>query len=97
MSAETLAASTGIVLSLFSSYLPGWSKWYSDLTSDYKRLIMALLLLIVAVGSFLLSCSGYGSQFNIDTTCNPNGFISLVQIYIAALVANQAVYAITKN
>ena len=97
MSAETLSATTGIVLSLFSSYLPGWSTWYGDLVPAVKRLLMAGMLLIVAIGSFFLACTGYGDQFNLNVVCDPNGAVSLIQIFIAALVANQATYAISKK
>lgn len=91
MSAEQLAAIAGVVLSLIFSYIPGISDWYGALESTQKRLVMAVLLLVVAVGVFAGSCGGILAT----VTCDKAGALGLVSALIAALVANQATYQIS--
>ena len=91
MSSEQLAAIAGIVLSLAFSYIPGLSNWYGALESTQKRLVMAMLLLVVAVGVFAGSCG------NLITAvpCDKGGALALVNAFIAALVANQSAYLLS--
>ena len=93
MSAEQLGAVAGVLLSLAFSYIPGLSGKFDALETTTKRLIMAGLLLVVAVGALGLSC------LNVVVTvdCSQSGLIGLINVYIAALVANQAMFVITKN
>ena len=93
MSAEELSMVTGTVLSLFMSYVPGVSGWYEGLSTESKRLVMGVLLLAVAGGAFSLACGGV-----VDVVeCSKVGALGLVQAFIAALIANQATYLITKG
>lgn len=91
MTAETLSAVAGVVLSLAFSYVPGVREWFDALDATRKRLIMALSLVIVSAGVVALSC------WNITplVTCNQDGVVALVSAFIAALVANQSAYLIT--
>jgi hypothetical protein len=91
MTAETLSAVAGVVLSLAFSYVPGVREWFEALDATRKRLIMALSLAIVSAGVVALSC------WNIMplVTCNQGGVVALVTAFIAALVANQSAYLIT--
>jgi hypothetical protein len=91
MSSELLASIAGITLSLLFSYIPGLSTWYATLTGQYKSLLMAGLLLVTAAAIFGLSCANVAAY----VTCDQAGAISLVKIFIAALIANQATYAIS--
>lgn len=94
MTAETLALYSGVVVSLLFGYVPGLSTWFENLETIYKRLVMALALLVVAVGVVGLACAGYG---NVPVTCDQAGVEGVVRAFIAALIANQATYVITKS
>lgn len=91
MTAEQLSAIAGVILSLAFSYLPGLAPWFDKLDPTVKRLVMALLLLAVSVGAFGLSCAGVVNA----ATCTQAGAWSLLNVFIAALVANQATYLIS--
>jgi len=91
MTSEQLAAIAGVVLSLCFSYIPGVSDWYAKREATEKRLIMAGLLLAVAAGVFGLSCV----QVVTSIACSRDGALGLVYAFIAALVSNQAAFAIS--
>lgn len=95
MGVETLSSTAGILLSLAFSYLPGFKTWYYPLASDKKQLIMVGLLFVVALGSVGLACTGLAADFGLTVTCDRVGVLAVVQAFIAALVANQAAYALT--
>jgi len=97
MTVETLAGGAGLVLSLLASYIPGWDKFYGTLEPIYKRIIMAFLLVVVSVGIFGLSCAGLGDQLGATVVCDYEGGVQLFRIFLAALVANQTTYAISKK
>jgi hypothetical protein len=91
MNASELSALGGVALSLGFSYIPGLSGWFDAKEPTVKRLLMALLLLVVAAAIFGLSCAGVLSV----ASCDKPGALGLVSAYLAALVANQATYAIS--
>lgn len=91
MTAETLGAVAGIALSLLMGYIPPFEPWYNSLEKKSKAGVMALLLLVVAVGVFALSC---GAIVSVGITCDQQGAVELVKVFIAALVANQAGFEI---
>ena len=95
MSAETLAAAAGLILSLAFSYIPRLSAWYGTKEEDVKRLIMLGLLVLVAAGAFGLACGGFAADFGIAVTCDKTGAIALLKVLFAAAVANQITYALT--
>lgn len=88
MTADKLAYLAGVVLSLAFSYIPGLKERYDVLDGQYKRLVMAGLLLLVAAATFGLSCAGILE----DVTCSEQGLIGLAWLFIDALIANQATY-----
>jgi hypothetical protein len=90
MTAETISAIAGVLLSLVFAYFPGVSGWFANLDGTYKRLVMALSLLMVAGGALALSCW----QIMYTVSCDQAGIVALVQSFIAALVANQATYSL---
>lgn len=90
MTAEQLGAYAGIVLSLGLFYIPGLSDWYNGLAPQKQAGIMAGLLLAVAAAIFGLSCAAWLSA----VSCDVEGAKSLVNVFIAALMANQATYLI---
>lgn len=92
MSPEQLASIAGVVLSLAFSHVPGLSGWYEGQNSQAKALIMGALLLVVAIGAYLLSCAGPYDYF----TCDVAGGWTAVEVFILALVANQGVHLLDK-
>lgn len=95
MTAEFLAGVAGIILSLVFSYVPKSEGAWSSLEGTYKRLIMLGLLALVALGAFGLACASLGGDFGIKLTCDKAGLIGLVQVLGAAVIANQAAFAIS--
>lgn len=87
-----LASIAGVLLSLIMSYVPGLKDWYDGLTAQSKQLVMLGLLLLVSVGVFLLSC---GALVQYGVTCDVAGAWGLIQVFIAAMIANQGTYSIT--
>jgi hypothetical protein len=87
-----LAAIAGAVLSLLFSYIPGLNTWYALKEEEIKKLIMALLLLILSASLFGLQCAGV---LESGLSCDKQGVIQLVVIFLSAIVTNQSVYKIT--
>lgn len=89
MTQEQLTYIAGIVLSLIFAYIPGIKTWYDVKDSATKALIMAGMLLLVVVGVFGLACAGF--SFNaVTVSCTKVDLMNLIQVYIFALIANQA-------
>jgi hypothetical protein len=97
MTSEMLSMYAGVLVSLLFSYLPGLSKWYEALSTEYKKLIMAGSLLVVAIGVVAIACLGYGSLFDLDVVCDKSGIAQVVKAFMLALVGSQATYLITKK
>lgn len=95
MTAEFLAAISGVLLSLLFSYIPGFSKWYGEKAEDIKRLIMLGLLALISLAAFGLACGGLASDFGIAITCDKIGAIALLKAFGAAAIANQVAYGLT--
>ena len=91
MSSATLSSVAGILLSLAFSYILGLNSWFDTLDSTYKRLIMLAALLVVAAGSFGLSCSGWWDF----VTCDQGGIVELIEAFVAASIANQMAYKLS--
>lgn len=93
MTAESLSAISGVVLSLAFSYIPELKRWFDTLNREYKQMLMGVLLLVVSSAIFGLSCAKV-----VDfVTCDRAGLLGLVNTFISALVANQSVYLITRR
>jgi len=90
---EALSAVFGVFLSLFMSYFPGVKTWFDKQPTTNKRAVTAIGLFVVAVGAYALSCA----NVIIVVSCTQAGVLALVSSYIAALVANQATFLITKG
>lgn len=97
MDAVTLAALAGAVLSLVFSYFPKVRTWYDGLDSDGKKQVMGAALIVTAAAVFGLACTPYGAEFGLEIACTVAGAIGFLKVLIAALVANQAVYLITRK
>ena len=92
MTTETLAAVAAVLLSLAFSYVPGLRDKFELLDSTHKRLVMLACLAVVALAALGLSCANLWDF----VTCNKSGILQLVETFIAAAVANQAAYLLTK-
>jgi hypothetical protein len=96
MTAEELSMIAGVLLSLGFSYIPGMSDWYARLSPEKKRLLMLGLLAAVALAVFGLACTGFASGGPaIDVTCDSSGAIGLLNMFILAVISNQAVFLIS--
>jgi hypothetical protein len=95
MSAETLAMAAGIILTLTFSYVPGLNTRFSCLSPETKRLIMLGLLILVSAGALGIACAGLGEVFEVTLTCDELGLTQLAKALVAAIIANQGVYAIS--
>ena len=86
-SADSLALLVGLILSLVFSYVPGFADWYNAKNPDAKRAIMLVFIFLTTIVIFMLAC------FNVLTgvACTQQGFLALVQIFFAVLIANQTV------
>ena len=89
---EILSAIAGVVLSLAFSLIPGLNIKFASLVPEVKRLIMAGLLLVTSGGILGLSCWGI---LESGISCDQQGLIRLVWMFILAIMANQSVYQIT--
>lgn len=94
MSAQELAAYAGIVISLILAYVPGLAPKWDALQPEVKRLVMLGLMALVAGSVFGLACAGWGGDLGIVVTCDRSGAVTLIKAFVAAIIANQAVYKI---
>lgn len=89
---EVIAALAGSLLSILFSYVPGLSTWYAAKSDEWKKLIMAGLLLAIAVAVYAMQCS---SILATNITCDKQGIIQLVYMFVLAIAANQGTYRLT--
>jgi len=73
----------------------GLNAQFEKLEGVYKRLVMLLLLVVVSAGAIILACAGYGEAFQVGVSCDQVGLTELVKVFLAAVIANQSVYAIS--
>ena len=95
MSVEFLSGITGVALSLGFSYIPNAESKWTKLDGNSKRLIMLVLLLLVAIVLFVLSCAGLSEQFKLAVTCTQAGAIDLLKVFGTAAIFNQTAYALS--
>lgn len=93
MTSEMLVSFAGVLLSLSFSYLPGLKDFYDTKDSQTKQLIMLALMVVVAAGSVVLSCTGEFAYFE----CSGTGGWDALQVLFTAVVANQVAYQSTKH
>lgn len=91
MTGQQLAIVAGILLSLVFSYVPSVQAWYAAHDSKTQSLIMLIAIFVVAAGSLGVSCAGWWQL----VTCDKLGVKSLIEAFVAALIANQATYLIS--
>lgn len=86
-----VASLAGALLALLFGYAPGLRPWYEALESERKALVMAGLLAVAAVALYLAACY---TPWNVGVVCDEAGAWQLAQLFMTALVANQATYLI---
>lgn len=91
MTAETLSQYVAILLSLIFAYVPGVESWYNALAGKQKAGVMALLLVVMSLVIFGLSC---GAIVNVGITCDKQGLVALGSILLSALTANVGSYVL---
>jgi hypothetical protein len=95
MSPETLSSLAAILLSLAFSYIPGLADKFSALDGARKRLVMLACLLVIALGSVGLACSGVLASLVPSISCTQSGVIAVLQSFVLATVANQSTYLVS--
>ncbi len=91
MENNAIAGFAGLLLSLLFGYVPGLRDWYEALDGVRKAQVMAGLLLLAAGGLYAAACY---TPWSVGVTCGEPGLWQLLEMLMAALVANQAAYLI---
>lgn len=91
MENNVIASLAGTLLALLFGYAPGLRSWYEALEPTRKALVMAGLLLAAAVLLYVAACY---TPWPVGVTCDEPGVWQLVELFMAAMVANQATYLI---
>lgn len=100
MQADTISMAAGAALSLLFSYMPGLAQWFAALGEaegdggTRKRLVMLGMLAGVALGAFGLSCARLPLAA-VEVECSRAGAWELCRALVAAIAANQGVYALS--
>ncbi len=95
MTTETLTLLTASLTSLLFSYVPGFKNWFEQLNGTQKRLVMVCALGIVALSCYGISCSEARIWLEHPVRCDQAGMLTLLKLWLDALVANQATYALS--
>lgn len=94
MTPEIISATAGVLLSLAFSYIPGLNTAYDKLSTTSKKLVMAGLLAIAAVGTAAWTCSSNESD-SFGMCLSGFDWRSVVTAFVLALMANQATHRIS--
>lgn len=89
----SIAAISGVILSVLADWIPGFSPWYASQGYQKKRLVMAGLVLLTAVAIFLLAC--YSPL--VYAECSERGAWELVELVTAVLIGNQSAHMLFKR
>ena len=92
MTDNAIASLAGVMLALLFGYAPGLRPWYEALEPTRKALVMLLLLAVAAAVLYGAAC--YTPLGAGDIACDEAGLWTVVRLFLAALVANQATYQI---
>ena len=95
MTADMLTLIASTLLTLGFSYIPGLRTWYAGKSDEFKQLVMLVLVVVVAAGSFGLACLGWGVELGITLACTAGGALGLAVQVVLAIIANQGVYALS--
>lgn len=95
MTPELLCSFCAVLISLAASYIPGFSGWYAALEGIYKRLLMLALLAALSLAIYAAACLGWSETLSLRLSCDQPGALALSRAFLAALISNQAAYAIS--
>ena len=90
MSPEQLVALFGAVLAFAFGYFPWLKDWFEGLSSVWKPLVNAGLLLVLALALVGLSCGGFVDYF----ACGVEGVLAALILWVKALLINQLTYTV---
>lgn len=93
MNSIELSALAGSVSSLLFSRFPVVKAWFGALDPNVKSIVNLCLLGLVAVGIYATSCLGWYPS----VSCDNQGVLELVKVFLAALVGSQSTYLATKK
>ena len=88
MTVETVVGFISALMAAIFMYVPWLKDKYLALATNYQRLIMLGMLVLVVGGSYGLSCFGLFDYF----TCDNEGLIKAGKLLLSAIMANQTVY-----
>lgn len=101
---DAIAAAAGFFLTLAFSFIPGLRAKFDSLDvkygelegGNYKRLIMALLIIVIGFAAFGLACAGWLDKFapSLSLACSENGLANLIMALFYALSANQSAFSL---
>ena len=94
---DFLAGIAGAILSLAFTYIPGLNDKYGALSKQAKQAVMGVLLIVISLVLFGLACSGFAADFHLGVSCDRVGAVSMFNILLYALMANQSVYVLTRQ
>ncbi|KKN66968.1 hypothetical protein LCGC14_0466480 [marine sediment metagenome] len=107
MTAPILSAMLGVLLSLCTSYIPGFNTWFKTLgqkpdgsnDGNLKRLVMLGSVTVIGFISLGLSCSSFGVQLlnsiSITLVCSEAGLVEVVLAIGGAWIGNQEMYKLS--
>lgn len=88
---QQISVFAGVLISLLFSYIPGLSDKYNALDGTMKRVVMLVALAVVCIGFFVGGCAGLNTSF----ACTSLGAFDVLELFISALIANQATFLAT--
>src|SRR5690554_6770995 len=86
------SAKAGIVLAIALSYTPKLKTWFEGLDGESKRLVVGVLIVLIAVGSYWAGCQGIVLEVLEPVQCSQAGLQTMVDNVIWALLSSQATY-----
>ena len=90
-----LASIAGALLSLLFTYVPYFSDWFGQQSSQVKSLLNLGCLALAALGAYAVTC---WQLFSIPgMTCSEPGIRTLVAAFLTALAVNQGTYLATRK
>lgn len=89
MTAEFLAGFVAVVVSVLKMYVPQFSTWYYSLSEVKRRQVDLIIMAVVAILVFGLSCLGWSAQLGLPAlTCTTEGALGVVKLLGIALLFN---------
>ena len=91
LSTEFIGVVAGALLSLACSYFPGLAPKYNQMSEDWKRMVMLLLMLAVTAGTVGLGCAGIIGGI----ACDQASITNYILTFFFAAMANQTMHSLS--